>query len=267
MPHVRHVTFRAACLTAALLAAAPAVAQPPAAEIVPPPSAGAAAPAGAAPQAPAADVGYALGYRIGRSINADHEGMGIDVDRAMLARGLADAVTGAKPALDEARFAQALAAFQEQVAKRQAEFAVRMKEAAAKNLATGREFLAANAKRPGVVVRPSGLQYEVREPGSGAAPGPNDVVVARYRGTRIDGTEFDATQPAEPPASFALGEVVPGWQEALPLMKAGAKWTLWLPPELAYGKEGSPPVIGPNEVLVFDIELIRTEPGPAPARP
>ena len=240
-----------AAMAAALLMTAVAGAVDPAPEAVPPP---------AATAAPPADAAYAVGYRIGGSIVADHERMGIDLDRAALARGVADALTGGKPALDEARFAAAIAAFEAVLAEREAAFAERMREAARTNLAKGREFLVANARRPGVVSRPSGLQYEVLKEGNGPAPGPDDVVEARYRGTRIDGTEFDASDPAGPPASFAIRDVVPGWQEALPLMKAGAKWRLWIPPDLAYGAEGSPPVIGPNEVLVFEIDLVRSGP-------
>lgn len=253
---MRHVP--SAVFAATLLVTAVANAVDPVPEPVPPP---------AAPVPPPADAAYAVGYRIGGGIVADHERMGLDLDRAALARGLADAVTGAKPALDEARFAAAFAAFEAVLAERQAAFAEKMREAARTNLAKGREFLAANAKRRGVVARPSGLQYEVLKEGNGPAPGPDDVVEARYRGTRIDGTEFDASDPAGPPASFAIREVVPGWQEALPLMKAGATWRLWIPPDLAYGAEGSPPVIGPNEVLVFEIELVRSGAGRGAPRP
>lgn len=211
------------------------------------------------------DCAYAEGYRVGNQIVADLAEVGFDVDRDALARGLADAVKGVKPPLDGDRMAAARVEFQAAIERRQKMFAERMREAARANLAKGREFLAANAKRPGVVSRPSGLQYEVVKEGAGAAPGPDDVVGAHYRGTKIDGSEFDATDPAGEPATFPLGAVVPGWREALPLMKAGSKWKLWLPPELAYGAEGAPPAIGPNEVLVFEIELVRSQ--PATGRP
>lgn len=257
MPRARDLV-----LLAALVASASASARQPAATTAPPPKPQA-APAAAEPvTAPAADVGYALGYRIGTNIKGDHENMGLDIDRAALARGLADAVTGAKPTLGEADFAKAVAAFEATLAQRRAAFAARMQEAAQKNLAKGREFLAANAKRPGVVVRPSGLQYEVVKEGGGPAPGPDDIVVARYRGTRLDGTEFDATDPQGEPATFRLRDVVAGWREALPLMKAGTTWRIWLPPDLAYGAQGEPPVIEPNEVLVFELELIESKAGP-----
>lgn len=239
---------------AVLFATVPALADEPpvkTVEPVPPPAAAAAADD---------TVAYALGHRIGSQVIAEYGDL--DLDRAALARGVTDAITGAKPALDDAGFDRAMATFVELMARRQEAFAERVREAARTNLAKGREFLAANAKRPGVVVRPSGLQYEVLAEGTGPAPRPGDLVVAHYRGTHIDGSEFDATDPQGEPATFPLDEVVRGWQEALPLMKAGAKWRIWIPAELGYGEEGSPPAIWPNEALVFEIELIRSEPAP-----
>lgn len=205
------------------------------------------------------DLGYALGYRIGSRIRADHAALEIPIDNAALARGLADAVQEAAPRVDEARVRRAIAAFDEAMQQRQEAFFKRMAELARVNLAKGRDYLLANARRPGVVSLPSGLQYEVLRAGSGPMPGPDDVVVAHYRGTHIDGREFDGTEPGGEPASFPLRGVVPGWQEALVRMAPGAKWRVHLPPELAYGEEGSPPAIEPNEVLVFEIELLRSE--------
>ena len=242
-------------LVALLLAAAARAADAPPAEPLAPPQP-------AAADTLPADAAYALGHQIGGQIVEDHERMGLDLDRAALARGLTDAVTGAKPALEPQAFQRALAALEAAMARRQQAFAERMRQAAQRNLAKGREFLAANAKRPGVQTRPSGLQFEVLEEGTGPAPGPDDVVVAHYRGTRIDGTEFDATDPAGEPARFPLRGVIPGWREALPLMKAGSRWKLWIPADLAYGPEGSP-AIEPNEVLVFEITLVRSEPAKA----
>ncbi len=223
----------------------------PAAEVVPPPAG-----ATAAPQ----DLGYALGFRIGERIRADHEPLGIQIDYAAMARGLSDAVGGGKPRLDEETLRRVMAGFEAAMQERRQAFERRMKAAAAANLAKGTEFLKANAARKGVVSLPSGLQYEVLRQGTGPRPAAADIVVAHYRGTHIDGTEFDATDPQGEPATFPLREVVPGWQEALPQMKAGSKWRIYLPPDLAYGAEGSPPAIEPNEVLVFDIDLIGTRP-------
>ncbi|MFM7135844.1 MAG: FKBP-type peptidyl-prolyl cis-trans isomerase, partial [Planctomycetota bacterium] len=232
-------------------------AQPPAVEPLAPPAAA----AERTPLAtPAEELGYALGFRIGQRIIADHRAMGTPLDPAALARGLADAVRDAPPQLDEAGFRRVLSAFEEQMEEKDRELAARMAEAAKKNLAAGREFLAGNAKQPGVVALPSGLQYTVLEEGTGPKPTLDDMVEAHYRGTHIDGREFDGTEPGGEPAAFPLRGVVPGWQEALPLMKVGSKWRVWLPPELGYGDAGSPPAIEPNEVLVFEIELMRIRP-------
>lgn len=244
------------CVVAACLVAARGPAQGP--EPLAAPAAAAASPA---------DMGYALGYRIGEQIAAEHREMGTPVDHAALARGLADAVTAAKPRLDEAGFRRALAALEAAMQQKQREFAERMRAAAQTNLQKGAKFLADNAARKGVTALPSGLQYEVLVDGAGPKPAADHVVVAHYRGTHIDGSEFDGTDPQGDPASFPLRGVVPGWQEALPLMKAGSKWRIYLPPALGYGEQGSPPAIEPNEVLVFEIELISSRPAGAGSRP
>ena len=211
---------------------------------------------------PAQQLGYALGYRIGGRIVADHASLDMTIDQESLARGLTDAVLGAAPKLDEQAFRKVLAEFETAMQKKQQEFMAKMAAAAEANLRKGQEFLVANGNRKGVVTLPSGLQYEVLAAGSGPQPKPDDIVFAHYKGTHIDGREFDGTDPTGEPASFPLRGVVPGWQEALPLMKAGAKWRIYLPAELGYGEEGSPPAIEPNEVLIFDIELLRSEPAP-----
>lgn len=209
---------------------------------------------------PAHELGYALGYRIGQRIIADHKSLGTPLDATALGRGLADAVRDVPPQLDEAGFRRVLAAFEKHMEARDREIEARMAAAAEENLGKGRAFLETNAKRPDVVTLASGLQYQVLREGTGPKPGPDDAVVAHYRGTHIDGTEFDGTDPQGEPATFPLRGVVPGWQEAVPLMATGSKWRVWLPPDLAYGEAGSPPAIEPNEVLVFEIELIRIQP-------
>jgi FKBP-type peptidyl-prolyl cis-trans isomerase FklB len=214
----------------------------------------------AAPLAtPAQELGYALGYRIGGRIVADHKSLDMAIDEQALARGLADAVLNAAPQLDEPRLRKVLGEFETAMQKKQQEFMARMVAAAKTNLDNGREFLVANGRRKGVTTLPSGLQYEVLAQGTGPQPGADDIVFAHYKGTHIDGREFDGTDPTGEPASFPLRGVVPGWQEALPLMKAGARWRIYLPPDLGYGEEGSPPTVEPNEVLIFEIELIRSE--------
>jgi len=209
---------------------------------------------------PEAQLGYALGLRIGGRIAADFRAQKAPLDEAALARGLADAVLGAKPRLDEKTIAAALERFEKRMQEREREFAARMAEAAKVNRAKAAGFMKANAAKQGVTSLPSGLQYEVLKTGAGPRPTADDTVSTHYRGTHLDGSEFDATDPAGEPATFPLRGVVPGWQEALPLMAVGSKWRLYVPPELGYGEEGSPPVIEPNEVLVFEIELVKILP-------
>ncbi len=134
---------------------------------------------------------------------------------------------------------------------------------APKNQAEARKFLAENAKRKGIVTTASGLQYRVLSAGSGASPRPTDEVTVNYRGTLIDGTEFDSSYKRGVPATFSVSKVIPGWTEALLLMKPGAKWQLFIPPELAYGND-SPPPIPPGSLLKFDVELLSVRPASAP---
>jgi FKBP-type peptidyl-prolyl cis-trans isomerase FklB len=211
-------------------------------------------------ETPAGAMGYAMGFRIGEQILAEQKEMGAPIDQAALAQGLSDAVLAAKPRLDEEAFKRALEGLEAAMQKKQQEFVERMQAAAKTNLAKGAAYLEANKAKQGVTTLPSGLQYEVLKEGAGPKPAADHVVVAHYRGTHIDGKEFDGTDPKGDPASFPLRGVVPGWQEALPMMKAGSKWRIHLPPALAYGEQGSPPAIGPNEVLVFEIELISSRP-------
>jgi FKBP-type peptidyl-prolyl cis-trans isomerase FklB len=127
-------------------------------------------------------------------------------------------------------------------------------------LEAGQRFLAENATKPGVVTRPSGLQYEILTVGNGPKPGPSDVVTTHYHGTLIDGTVFDSSVERGQPISFPVQGVIPGWVEALQLMPVGSKWRLFVPSELAYGKRGAGGAIGPNEVLVFEVELLSIGP-------
>ncbi len=124
------------------------------------------------------------------------------------------------------------------------------------NMKDGAEFLAANKTKDGVITLPSGLQYKIMTAGTGAKPGPGDTVVCNYRGTLINGTEFDSSYKRGQPASFPVNRVIPGWTEALQMMPVGSKWQLFIPPDLAYGARGAGGVIGPNATLVFEVELI-----------
>ncbi|MBM4010685.1 MAG: FKBP-type peptidyl-prolyl cis-trans isomerase [Planctomycetota bacterium] len=213
-------------------------------------------------EASAEDMGYALGFQIGQQILADQRQISSPVDQASLAAGLSDAITIGKPKLDEARFRAAMTALEVAMRRKQQELLERMRASAKANLEKGTAYLAAKAVEKGVTALPGGLLYEVLKEGDGAKPGAKDVVVARYSGKHIDGRVFDATDPAGEPVSFPLPDVVPAWQQALPLMKAGSTWRIHVPPSLGYGEEGSPPAIEPNEVLVFEIELVGSRPQP-----
>lgn len=127
----------------------------------------------------------------------------------------------------------------------------------ADNKAAGEKFLTENAKKPGVVVRPSGLQYKVIKEGTGASPSKTDVVTTHYRGTSIGGKEFDSSYSRNEPTSFGVNQVISGWTEALQLMKVGSKWELYIPSNLAYGRQGAGGDIGPDETLIFEVELLK----------
>jgi FKBP-type peptidyl-prolyl cis-trans isomerase FklB len=192
---------------------------------------------------------YSIGLDLGRRIKAG----GIDIDGDILARGLKDGLAG-KAALTDQEIQQVMQTFNEE---RMAQAAEAAKGAAEKNKKAGQDYLARNAKAPGVKTLPSGLQYKVIKEGTGKIPGPNDVVRVNYKGTLIDGTEFDSSEKNGGPVEFPVSGVIKGWTEALLLMKAGSKWQLVIPPELAYGERGTPDgAIGPNATLVFDVELL-----------
>jgi len=133
----------------------------------------------------------------------------------------------------------------------------KQKRAAEKNLAEGKKFLQENAKKEGVTILPSGLQYQVIEKGSGDSPKRTDTVTVQYKGTLLDGTEFDSSYKRGYPATFRVTGVIAGWTEALQLMKPGAKWRLFIPSNLAYGERGSSSKIPPNSTLIFEVELIK----------
>ncbi len=197
-----------------------------------------------------------ISYGIGLNIGKDFKEQDIDVDVNLLARGIRDSLTGAEAALSEEQMREAFEAFQQEIAAKQE---AKSKAAAEKNLQDGEAFRAENGKQEGVVTLPSGLQYKVIEEGSGKTPSAADTVTVNYRGTLIDGSEFDSSYKRGEPATFPVGGVIPGWTEALQLMKEGAKWQLVIPPDLAYGERGAAPVIGPNSTLVFEVELIKVQ--------
>ena len=199
-----------------------------------------------------------ISYTIGVNIGQDFKSQNMDVDPDLLLMGLKDTLSGKELQLTEEEMVQEIQNFQQEM---QVKMAAEMEAKAAENKAAGEAFLAENAKQEGVVETESGLQYKIIEPGQGDSPGPADVATVHYRGTLIDGTQFDSSYDRGQPASFPVGGVIPGWSEALQLMKPGAKWQLSIPAELAYGERGAGQDIGPNSTLLFDVELISVEQG------
>ncbi len=201
-------------------------------------------------------VSYGIGLNIGRSMKSQ----GVDVDAELLARGISDAITGGKPLLTDQELQETMLALKQELEGKQREMVAKQagasKAIGEKNKKEGDAFLAANAKKPGIKTLPSGLQYKVVTEGKGPSPKATDGVKTNYRGTLIDGTEFDKGDGA----AFPVNRVIAGWTEALQLMKVGSKWQLFIPAELAYGANPEPGgKIGPNAALVFDIELLGIE--------
>ena len=195
-------------------------------------------------------VSYSIGVNIGNSLKRDS----IVVEPEIVLRGMKDAsLDSAKRLLTEAQVQEIIVAFRQEMEKKKMEQA---RAAGDKNKVEGEAFLAANKTRPGVVTLPSGLQYEVITEGKGVRPKPDQAVTTHYRGTLIDGTEFDSSYKRGEPAVFPVNRVIPGWTEALQLMKVGSKWKLYVPAALAYGERSPGGQIGPNQTLMFEIELL-----------
>jgi FKBP-type peptidyl-prolyl cis-trans isomerase len=192
---------------------------------------------------------YALGLNIGRGLSKQP----VELDSAAVARGLKDALSGTKPLLTDEEAAADLAQLQDQV-KKAAD--AKLQALAAENQKTGEAFLAENKTKEGVVTLPSGLQYKVLTQGTGPKPTAADTVVCQYKGTLLDGTEFDSSYKRGQPATFAVGRIIKGWTEALQLMPVGSKWQIFIPPDLAYGDRGAGNVIPPNATLIFEVELV-----------
>jgi FKBP-type peptidyl-prolyl cis-trans isomerase FklB len=207
---------------------------------------------------PKGKMSYGLGMDIGRNITNQQ----VEVDPDALAAGIKAVLTGAKSLLTEQEAQEAISAFRTEMANKRAERARQMeekrKESAAKAKQDSEAFLAENKKKPDVVTLPSGLQYKIVKAGTGPKPSSNDTVVTHYRGTFIDGTEFDNSYRRGETVSFPVRNVIKGWQEALQLMPVDSKWQLFIPSELGYGERGSErgPRIPPNSALLFDIELV-----------
>ena len=193
-------------------------------------------------------LSYAVGMNIGRSIHSQS----MEIDPAILLRGLKDEMAG-KTVMTDMEAHNTLMQAQQEAKKKADETRQASMEP---NKKAGDAFLAANKTKEGVVTLPSGLQYKILKEGTGPKPTPADSVVCNYRGTLIDGKEFDSSYKRGQPATFPVGQVIKGWTEALQLMSVGSKWQLFVPADLAYGDRGAGPDIGPGATLIFEVELI-----------
>ncbi|MGA8260181.1 MAG: FKBP-type peptidyl-prolyl cis-trans isomerase [Arenicellales bacterium] len=191
---------------------------------------------------------YTIGYQMGKSLMRND----LELDQDVVINAIRDALSGKDPKLSQGEMSSAIAAQRVLLQKK-------FDDLAAANLARSKAYLEKNKQRPGVKVTDSGLQYEVLTEGTGARPKPSDTVVVNYKGSLIDGTVFDSTYERKTPATMPLEGVIKGWKEGLQLMKEGAKYKFYIPPDLAYGKKGAGERIGPNEALIFEVELLHVK--------
>jgi len=204
---------------------------------------------------------YAIGMNVGKGLHRDS----VDIDPAILLRGLKDALAGDKTLLTDKEAQATLTALQNDLRKKQQEM---RQQATETNKKEGEAFLAANKTKDGVVALPSGLQYKILQEGTGPKPAATDSVVCNYRGTLLDGKEFDSSYKRGQPATFPVTGVIKGWTEALQLMPVGSKWQLFVPSELAYGDRGAGADIKPGATLIFEVELVSIQPkAQPPAQP
>jgi len=192
---------------------------------------------------------YALGVDMGNKLKSQS----VEVDADLLLQGLKDALAGGKTLLTPEEVRGTLLALEKELRTKQLEAVRKVGE---KNRQEGEAFLSANKTKEGVVTLESGLQYKILKAGDGKKPAADDTVVCHYRGTLIDGQEFDSSYKTNQPATFAVKRVIKGWNEALQLMPVGSKWQVFIPPNLGYGERGTPQRIGPNATLIFEVELI-----------
>jgi len=200
-------------------------------------------------KSPKEKLSYSIGVDIGNTLKRQQ----IEADATVLGQGIKDAMSGGKLLLSEQEIRETMQNFQKEMVAKQAE---RMKKLGDENKKAGEAFLAENKKKPGVVALPSGLQYKVIKEGTGKSPKATDTVTVNYRGTLLDGSEFDSSFKRGEPATFQVNGVIAGWTEALQKMKPGAKWQLFIPSNLAYGERGAGGMIGPNATLIFEVDLI-----------
>ncbi len=211
-------------------------------------------PAGPAAGAPVDDATYRqqISYMLGQNVGRDLQQNQIDCNLESFVAGVTDALRGTPPKWTEAELQACRGRFEQEMRQK---MMGRMQEAGDKNQQEAQAFLAKNAQVQGVVTTPSGLQYKVLKQGNGPSPTPTDNVSCHYRGTLLDGTEFDSSYGGDP-AQFPVGQVIPGWTEALQKMKVGDKWQLFVPADLAYGATPPGPPIQPNSLLIFEVELL-----------
>lgn len=194
-----------------------------------------------------------MSYSIGAEAGKNFKRLGVEVDTDLLVKGLRDALSGEKLLMTDEELRGTVTAYQAEVRQKQAQAA---QLAAENNKKAGDAFLAENTTKEGIVTLPSGLQYKILKAGDGKMPTAADTVECHYRGTLINGTEFDSSYRRGQPATFKVTGVIPGWREALKLMSVGSKWQLFIPPQLAYGERGTGRDIGPNATLIFEVELL-----------
>jgi FKBP-type peptidyl-prolyl cis-trans isomerase len=192
---------------------------------------------------------YALGVDLGNKLKAQS----VELDADLVSRGLKDALAGKKTLLNEEEIKLALSALEIELRTKAVEATKKVGE---KNKQEGEKFLAENKTKEGVVTLESGLQYKILKAGEGKKPTADDTVVCHYRGTFIDGKEFDNSYKRNQPTTFPVKRAIKGWTQALQLMPVGSKWQIFIPPDLAYGEKGAPGGIGPNATLVFEVELV-----------
>jgi FKBP-type peptidyl-prolyl cis-trans isomerase FklB len=221
-----------------------------------------AGPAFAADRPALKDAKDKVSYSIGLDIGMTFQKQKMEINSDVLAAGVKDGLSGAKPLLNPEEVRQVMTQFSQDMREKTA---AANKEAADKNTKEGEKFLAENKAKPGVKTTASGLQYKVEKEGNGTPPKETDTVEVNYRGTLIDGTEFDSSYKRGEPATFPVNRVIKGWTEALQLMKPGAKYQLFIPSNLAYGPGGTGGDIGPNSTLIFEVELLSVKPGEASA--
>jgi len=195
-----------------------------------------------------------ISYSIGLTIGKDFKFKEIEVDPEVFLKGLKDGLAGAEPRLSQEEMEETMRAFGQQLRVKQE---AKQKARAQENKEKGDAFLAENGRKEGVKTLESGLQYQVLEEGTGKQPQADDSVTVHYKGTTLDGKEFDSSYKRGQPATFRLNQVIKGWSEGVRLMKEGAKWRLFIPPALAYGATGAGAAIGPEETLIFEIELVK----------